>query len=261
MRIGKTDAPFSAISTSTHETITVRGKDLCGDIMGKVDFTSYFWFLVTGQEPSETQVYFANAVLAAIAEHGLVPSVVAARMTYAAAPEAFQGAVAAGLLGCGTVVLGSAEVCGRFIADLCAKARESGDIEGEALKGVQSLRVEKKPIPGFGHPLHSEGDPRANLLFSMAEERGVVGEHITMLRAVKAAIPKVLGRELPVNVNGAIPTVMLDVGFPLAALKGISLLARTASLIGHLQEESERGIGFIMSGAAAGAIDYDGPDA
>ncbi len=131
-------------------------------------------------------------------------------------------------------------------------------MEGEALKGVQALRAEKKPIPGFGHPLHSEGDPRANLLFAMAEEKGVVGEYITMLRAVKAAIPKVLGRDLPVNVNGAIPTVMLDVGFPLAALKGISLLARTASLIGHLQEESERGIGFILSNAAAEAIDYDG---
>lgn len=258
MRIGKTDAPYSAISTSTHEAITVRGKDLCRDIMGKVDFTSYFWFLVTGEEPSETQVFFANAVLAAIAEHGLVPSVVASRMTFAAAPEAFQGAVAAGLLGCGSVVLGSAEVCGQFIAALCEKARESGDIEGEALNGVRSLRARKKAIPGFGHPLHSEGDPRANLLFSMAEDRGVVGEHVAMLRAVKAAIPEVIGRDLPVNVNGAIPTVMLDVGFPLAALKGISLLARTASLIGHLHEESERGIGFIMSNAAAEAIEYDG---
>jgi citrate synthase len=260
MRIGKTDAPYSAISTSTHETITVRGKDLCGDIIGKVDFTSYFWFLVTGREPTDTQVYFANAVLAAIAEHGLVPSVVAARMTYAAAPEAFQGAVAAGLLGCGSVVLGSAEACGRFIAELCEKARETGDVEGAALEGVKALRADRKPIPGFGHPLHSEGDPRANLLFTMAEEKGVVGEHIAMLRAVQAAIPDVLGRSLPVNVNGAIPTVMLDVGFPLAALKGISLLARTASLIGHLQEESDRGIGFILSGAAADAIDYDGPE-
>ena len=81
------------------------------------------------------------------------------------------------------------------------------------------------------------------------------------LEAVKAAIPAVYGRTLPVNVNGAIPAVMLDVGFPLGALKGISLLARTASLIGHLQEETERPIGFILSGKAAEAIDYDGPKA
>ena len=252
MRIGKQDRPFSAISTATPEAITVRGKDLCGDLIGKTDFTSYFWFLVTGAEPDENQLFFANAVLTAIAEHGLVPSVVAARMTYAAAPEAFQGAVAAGLLGCGSVVLGSAEIAGAFLADLVSGG-------GDPLAAVRALRAEKKAVPGFGHPLHNDGDPRANLLLRLAAERGAEGPHIAMLRAVKAALPDAIGRDLPINVNGAIPAVMLDVGFPLKALKGISLLARTASLIGHLQEESERPIGFILSGQAAAAIAYDGP--
>jgi citrate synthase len=262
MRIGKQDQPFSAISTSTPDTITVRGRDLCRDVIGKKDFTSYFWLLVTGEEPTETQRFFADAVLCAIAEHGLVPSVVAARMTFAAAPEAFQGAVAAGLLGCGSVVLGSAEVAGRFLADLVAARDADGLSAGEAaLRGVQALRAEKKAVPGFGHPLHAGGDPRGNLLLDLAAEKGVASEHIEMLYAVRGAIPEVIGRELPINVNGAIPAVMLDVGFPLAALKGISLLARTASLIGHLQEESQRPIGFILSGKAAEAIDYDGPAA
>ena len=261
MRIGKQDNPYSAISTSTPETITVRGKDLCKDLIGKIDFTHYFWFLVTGEEPTPEQKFFADAVLVAIAEHGLVPSVVAARMTYTAAPEAFQGAVASGLLGCGSVVLGSAEVCGRFISDLVKTAEDDElSFEEAALRGVQALRVEKKPIPGFGHPLHAGGDPRGNLLLKLATEKDVVGPHIQMLHAVQKVIPDVIGRSLPINVNGAIPTVMLDVGFPLEALKGISLLARTASLIGHLQEETERPIGFIMSGQAADAISYDGPE-
>ncbi len=257
MRIGKQDNPYSAISTSDSERIVVRGRDLCDDIIGKVDFTSYFWLLVTGQEPSATQKKFADSVLAAIAEHGLVPSVVAARMTYAAAPEAFQGAVAAGLLGCGSVVLGSAEIAGRFLADVVA---DGDDIDAAALRAVKRLRETKTPVPGFGHPLHADGDPRARKLLAMAHEENTVGPHIRALEAVKAAIPEVIGRPLPINVNGAIPAVMLDVDFPLGALKGISLLARTASLIGHLQEETERPIGFILSGKAAEAIDYDGPD-
>ena len=251
MRIGKQDAPFTAICTSDTHHIKVRGKDLTAEIIGNTDFTTYFWMLVTGQVPTETQKFFANAVLCAIAEHGLVPSVVAARMTYAAAPEAFHGAVAAGLLGCGSVVLGSAEVAGRFLAQVVA----SGDPAAE----IRALRAEKKAIPGFGHPQHSEGDPRANLLLKLAGEHGIEGPHIKALHAIQAALPDTIGRPLPINVNGAIPAVMLDVGFPLAALKGISLLARTASLIGHLQEETERPIGFIMSGAAAAAIGYDGP--
>lgn len=262
MRIGKQDQPYTAICTSDATSITVRGKDLVGEIIGKMDFTSYFWFLVTGQEPNEDQLFFANAVLCALAEHGLVPSVVAARMTYAAAPEALQGAVASGLLGCGSVVLGSAEVAGKFYTECVEDWRATGDeIDQVAVRNIQRLRQTTKAIPGFGHPQHSEGDPRANLLLKLADERGVSGEHVAMLRALQAALPATIGRELPVNVNGPIPAVMLDVGWPLAALKGLALLCRTGGLVAHLTEEAERPIGFILSGKAAEAIEYDGVEA
>ncbi|MEO6153206.1 MAG: citryl-CoA lyase [Croceibacterium sp.] len=259
MRIGKQDAPYSAICTSDAESITVRGKDLVTELIGKIDFSSYFWFLVTGTEPNAEQSFFLNAVLVALAEHGLVPSVVAARMTYAAAPEALQGAVAAGLLGCGSVVLGSAEVAGKFYAECVADQRASGDdLPTVATRNIVTLRQTTKAIPGFGHPQHAEGDPRANLLLRLADERGVAGEHVAMMRALKAALPESIGRDLPININAAIPSIMLDLGFPLPALKGIGLLCRTAGLIGHLTEEATRPIGFILSGAAAAAIEYDG---
>ena len=262
MRIGKQDAPYTAICTSDADSITVRGRDLVTEVIGKMDFTSYFWLLVTGEEPNADQAFFANAILCALAEHGLVPSVVAARMTYAAAPEALQGAVAAGLLGCGSVVLGSAEVAGRFYADCVADQRASGDdLPTVAVRNIVRLRQTTKAVPGFGHPQHAGGDPRAMLLLELADERGVAGEHVAMMRALKAALPETIGRALPVNVNGPIPAILLDLGFPLAALKGIGLLCRTASLIGHLTEEAERPIGFILSGAAAQAIEYDGPKA
>lgn len=257
MRIGKTDQPFSAICTSDADTIRVRGRDLCAEVIGRMDFTSYFWLLVTGTAPSDDQRFMADAVLTAIAEHGLVPSVVAARMTYAAAPEAMQGAVAAGLSGCGSVVLGSAEVAGRFLADLVDAAAE-GELEPVVATRLADHRAAKRAIPGFGHPQHSGGDPRAHRLLNLADERGISGQHVAALRVVKAALPTAFGRDLPINVNGAIPAVMLDSGFPLPALKGISLLARTASLIAHLREESERPIGFILSAEAARAIRYDG---
>lgn len=259
MRIGKQDQPFTAIAKSDTHSITVRGRDLCGEIIGKMDFSSYFWFLVTGREPDENQAFFLNAVLCALAEHGLVPSVVAARMTLAAAPEAVQGAVAAGILGCGSVVLGSAEVAGRFYAQAVADQRASGDTaDVVAKRQITKLRETTKAIPGFGHPEHSEGDPRANLLLALADERGVSGEHVAMMRAMQAALPETIGRALPVNVNGPIPAIMLDLGWPVAALKGIGLLCRTGGLIAHLTEEQERPIGFVMSGAGAAAIEYDG---
>ncbi len=256
MRIGKQDNAVTSICTSDTTSITVRGHDLCSEVIGKLDFTSYFWLLVTGTMPSAPQKALAGAVLCAIAEHGLVPSVVATRMTYAAAPEAFHGAVAAGLLGCGSVVLGSAEVAGKFYAQVVADA-EGGDPAAAAIAAIKALRAEKKAIPGFGHPQHSGGDPRAHRLLALAQEHGIEGKHVAMLRTIESVLPEAIGRSLPINVNGAIPAVMLDAGFPLAALKGISLLARTASLIAHLQEETERPIGFIMSGAAAERIGFD----
>jgi citrate synthase len=259
MRIGKQDAPYTAICTSDATSITVRGRDLVNELIGQIDFTSYFWLLVTGQMPNEEQAYFLNAVLVALAEHGLVPSVVAARMTYAAAPEALQGAVAAGLLGCGSVVLGSAEIAGQFYAKCVADRRDTGDpLHDVAVRQITLWRQHTKAVPGFGHPQHAGGDPRANRLLAMADERGVCGEHVAMMRALKAALPETIGRDLPINVNAAIPSIMLDLGFPVAALKGIGLLCRTAGLIGHLTEEADRPIGFILSGAAARAIEYDG---
>ena len=124
---------------------------------------------------------------------------------------------------------------------------------------VGEWRARKQAVPGYGHPLHKERDPRVDALFAVSEKAGGGQRFVQIAEAVESVLPEVIGKPLKLNVSAAIPAVLLGVGFPLNALKGISLLARTASLIGHLQEETERPIGFIMSGAAAAAIQYDGP--
>lgn len=259
MRIGKQDQPFTAIATSSADAITVRGRDLCRDLIGKVGFTDYFYFLVTGGMPTEEQRFFTDAVLVAIAEHGLVPSVQAARMTLAAAPEAWQGGMAAGLLGVGSVVAGSSEAAGRYLVTLLADAKRTGaSLDETAQAGLRRLTADKQKVPGLGHPQHSAGDPRAILLLKLADDRGVAGDHVAMLRLLEKHAKAVTGRALPINVSGAIPAVMLDVGWPVDAIKGLPLLARTAGLVAHLYEETQRPIGFIMSNHADKAISYDG---
>ena len=260
MKVAKDMIAHSAISTADEHSITVRGKDLCTELIGEVDFTDYFYFLVTGQLPSSDQRFFVNAVLVAIAEHGVVGSIQAARMTLAAAPDAMQGAVAAGILGCGSVVLGSTEACGKFLSSLVSVATESArPFEDVARDRLKELYTTKSPVPGYGHPKHSSGDPRTERLLGLAASRKIVGNYLKMLLAVEKVIPEVYGRTLPINVSGAIPAVMLDVGFPVAALKGIPILARTASLIGHLYEETQRPIGFYLSRNGAELVAYDGP--
>jgi citrate synthase len=248
VKIGPTREPVSGISTANAEMIVVRGKDL-NELIGSVSLTEHFWLLVTGVLPSKAQTRVLDACLVSVAEHGLVPSVQAARMTYAAGPEAMQGAVAAGILGCGSVILGSAENAGRFLANV---------LERDARTVVEEYRAAKMPFPGYGHPLHRQKDPRVERLLAVAQEAGSAGRHVTAARDVEDVIRAVTGKSLILNVSGAIPAVLLDCGFPLQGLKGIPILARTASLVAHLVEEQTRPIGFTLSENAEKAISYDG---
>ncbi len=258
MKIGPDSDHATAICGSTDAAIWVRGRDLAADLMGGIGFTDYFWLLVSGTAPTPAQSRILDATLVAIAEHGLVPSVQASRMTLAAAPEALQGAVAAGILGCGSVILGAAEAAGRFLAQIVRRIGEGEAAEAAATALVREYRAERRAIPGYGHPLHKREDPRAQRLLAIAQELGTAGLHAQVARTVERLLPELTGKPLMLNVSGAIPAVLLDAGYPLPALKGVPLLARTAGLIAHLVEEQLRPIGFAMSAAAAEAVRYDG---
>lgn len=260
MKIGK-DVPIeSAICGSDDETIVVRGADLCRELIGGISFSDYFWLLVTGQRPSATASRVLEATLVAIAEHGLVPSVQAARMTLAAAPEALQGAVAAGILGCGSVIVGSSADAGRLLVRVDALARAKGlSLEAAAEQVARELRAAKQTIPGYGHPLHKARDPRVTRLFEVAAAAGAPMHFRRVADAIEGVLPAVTGRELRLNVSAAIPAVLLDVGFPVEALRGVPVLARCAGLIAHLTEELARPIGFALSNEAVRAERYSGP--
>ena len=259
MKIGKATVPESAICTYDDETIVVRGANLCEDLIGKLSFTDYFWLLVTGQRPSAMASRVLDATLVAIAEHGLVPSVQASRMTLAAAPDAIQGAVAAGILGCGSVILGASETAGRLFLRVAALARDKSlSLEGAATELVRELREQKQAIPGYGHPQHKARDPRVARLFAVAAEAGASMHFVRIAEAVEAVLPGLTGRDLRLNVSAAIPAVLLDVGFPAEALKGVPILARCAGLIGHLTEELAQPIGFALSYQATREQRYTG---
>lgn len=259
MKIGKATVPTSAICTSDDEHIVVRGHDLCRDLIGRVSFTDYFWLLVTGQRPSAMASRVLDATLVAITEHGLVPSAQAARMTLAAAPDALQGAVAAGILGCGSVILGASETAGRMFLRIDTLAREQGlSLTDAATQVVTELRANKQAIPGYGHPQHKARDPRVARLFAVAAEAGSPGHFVALAEAVEQVLPGITGRDLRLNVSAAIPAVLLDVGFPAEALRGVPILARTAGLIGHLTEELSNPIGFALSYQATREQRYTG---
>jgi citrate synthase len=259
LKIGKATLPRSAICTSDENTIVVRGHDLARELIGQINFGDYFFLLVTGRRADAATSAVLNSTLVAIAEHGLVPSVQAARMTLAAAPDAMQGAVAAGILGSGSVILGASETAGRLFVEIEQAAQHhGGDLEAAARAVVAQRRASKLPIAGYGHPEHKARDPRVEALFNVSLQAGGGQRYVEIAKIVEAVIPELVGKELKLNVSGAIPAVLLGVGFPVNALKGVPMLARTASLIAHLNEELDDPIGFALSYQATREQQYTG---
>jgi citrate synthase len=249
-QIGKAGDPVTHISQAYPDRVEVRGRDLTGDLMGRLSFTEYFHLLLTGDEPTDDQRYFLDLLLVAIAEHGMMPTNVAARMTLAADPESLQGAVAAGILGCGPVVLGTAEEC----AKLLEETRASGV---DPLERARAIRAAGGKLPGFGHPVHKPLDPRAERILAVADQRGVAGPHVALARGFRDAVAEAWGKPLTMNVSMPIAAVMLDLGFPSTVVKAVPILARTGSLLAHLAEEQGTPLGFLMAGAAEEAIRYE----
>ncbi len=244
MQIGKAGKAVTSVSTANHDSITVRNHDLADELMGSVTFTEYFYLLTTGRKPTPEQTYFLDVLLVSIAEHGLVPTNQAARMTYAADPDFLQGAVAAGLLGCGKVILGTTEIAGHFLQETHTRIAKNG----EALDDIiVEMRDDGRRVPGFGHPLHKPVDPRAQRILNLAEERKVMGTYTHLAREIENSVSRLWSKPLPMNVSFAIPAVLLDLNFPPSVLKAVPILARTASLLAHLAEESETPIGFTLA--------------
>ena len=217
--IGKGGEPVTGLSRAYPDRVEVRGHDLTGELMGRLTFTEYFHLLVTGEEPTDEQRFFLDLVLVALAEHGMMPTNVAARMTLAAAPDALQGAVAAGILGAGTVVLGTSGECAELLGKMQDEVVAGGDPAGVARAAAREIHAAGGKVPGFGHPVHKPLDPRAERIFELADERGVSGSHIVLARALRDAVADVWGKPLTLNVSMAIAAVMLDLGFSTASVR------------------------------------------
>jgi citrate synthase len=243
-------APVTHISKAYPDRVEVRGRDLTNELMGHLSFTGYFHLLLTGREPTEDQRFFLDLLLVAIAEHGMMPTNVAARMTLAADPNSLQGAVAAGILGCGPVLLGTAEECARLLERTHADGRDARDL-------AKQLHEAGGKLPGFGHPVHKPLDPRAERILELADERGISGPYVALARAFRDAAREAWGKPLTMNVSMPIAAVMLDLGFPSSVVRAVPILARTASLLAHLAEEQQDATGFVMATAAEHAVEYE----
>jgi citrate synthase len=229
-----TDIRTDLASHDLHH-IWVRGHDLTAELMGRRSFAEVVMLLIAARFPDERECRVVDAVLVSLMEHGLTPSAFTARVTYSVSPESLQGAVAAGLIGVGSQVLGSMEECGRLLTRIAQECEAGADASDVAEDIVAEYRAARSYLPGLGHAIHTEGDPRASRLLDIAAENGVAGANVDALRALAQAAAR--HRPLPVNVTGAVAAVLLELGIPWQLHRGFSLISRTAGLVAHIGEE------------------------
>jgi citrate synthase len=238
------------IGSTTADRITVAGRDLPTEIMGELTLTELAYLLITRREPTASERRILDAVLVSLADHGFTPSALSARLTYTGAPEAIQGAVAAGLLGAGSVFLGPAGDTAQFLA--AALAAEEPDTTDDAIMrrvadaAVGDCVQSGRRVPGLGHPVHRDEDPRTPRLYELAAEENLLGPHLRLLRFVAEAFAARGDRRLPINGAGAAGAALADVGVPPRSVRGFVLIGRTAGLVAHLAEEAEQPVGMPL---------------
>jgi citrate synthase len=231
----------TGIGASDLHTITLLGHDVAADLLGKITFGELAYWLVAKRRPTEGQRIMFEAVLVALADHGFTPTAIAARVTYLSAPDSIQGALASGLLGGGSRFLGVTEDSANFLnaalAQLDAVPTTPQQWDAVAADLVARTKEAGRFVPGLGHPVHKQGDPRTPVLFALAREHGVFGPNLSLFEAIGRAHPEILGKTLPLNGAGVCGAVLADIDLPLGVTRGFALLARCAGLLGHLAEE------------------------
>ena len=232
----------SDIGGGDADRITVRGYDLADELIDHHDFVDVIYLELIGHFPPPAVRRMVNALLVASSDHGLTPSAIAARLTLHGAPESIQGAVAAGLLGAGSRYLGSAQTAAEVFGAAVAESPEA-EPHRVATELVAARRAARLPIPGIGHPLHVEADPRTKKLLEVAAACGFSGRHVALARAVAIEASRALGRSMPLNAAGASAAIILDMDLPPIFAKAIALIARTGGLLAHLLEEQRSPIG------------------
>ena len=212
----------SDLSWSTPDKIVVRGKDLPNEILGHLNLGDMAFLELTGRAPNAKESKLFNAMVVTLVEHGITPSALAARLTYLGAPEALQGAVASGLLGLGSVFVGSMEGVARILSDAVEKGKDA-----------RTVLAENRRMPGLGHPIHKPVDPRTKRLFEIARETGFYGKYCKRMEDLSKQ------KNLVLNATGAIGAIACELGIDWRAVRGIGVMARAIGLVGHILEEAK----------------------
>ncbi|MEW5960320.1 MAG: citryl-CoA lyase, partial [Chloroflexota bacterium] len=223
-------------SYTSEDGIYIRGYDLA-ELIGNVPFPSVLYLLYTGELPEPNVAKLIDAVMVASIDHGPgAPSALAARTAISGgAPLGAAGA--AGLLSLGKFHGAAVQDSMEAIQRVVALSNEGDTLTAAADRVVAEWRQAGRRISGFGHRQHKRKDPRLARLFYLAQEAGVSGRYLAAAQALEEALKRAIGKDLPINIDGAMAAILSEVGFPPGLSNALFMVARITGILAHAQEE------------------------
>ncbi len=235
--------------------IRIRGYDIA-ELIEKLSYGDVFYLLVTGELPRSNEGKLIEAIFVSCCDHSfLAPSVNATRFAASSGVPLAQ-AVAAGISAIGRYHGGAIEDCALAFREIMDS--NPTDLAQAAKDYVRRKRAAGERVPGYGHPMHTQ-DPRVPALIEKAEELGLRGRYVDLALAVEKALEEEVGRRIPINVDGVIAALMLEMGLDPRLGTAFFIISRLPGLVAHYHEETTRERPFRRVGYHE--IEYDGPPA
>jgi len=246
----------TAIAYGDKHAVVLRGYDL-QELVGQVSFAEAFLLLATGELPPPGHAKLLDALMVSVLDHGIVPSSIVTRYL-ASAGSPIQAAVAGGVMAFGDTYGGACEQLGEQLARHVPEIRAGRETQAQAAAAIVKHFVALgRKVPGYGHALHPEGDPRVPRLYKLADGHGVTGDHSRLAFEVQEELHRAKGRKLPMNQDGALGALGLDMGLDWRLLRALAFVPRSAGLSVHALEEMTRESGWRH--VPDEEITYDGP--
>lgn len=247
----------TAITKIEPNKVVVRGVRI-DELMGRLSFGQVVYLVLRGELPTPEQGRLMDAILVSSVDHGATPPSALAARTVASGGAPLTSAVAAGIMTINRHHGGAIEDCMRVLLEAVRRQKEKGqDAATAAAELLAEYRQQNKRLPGYGHRVHTD-DPRTKRLFALAEELGLAGDYVAMANALRSAMRQQMGRDLPLNVDGAIATMLCEMDFPPELGNGLFAISRTVGLVAQVYEEQTRER--PMRRIDPTAHEYDGPE-
>lgn len=238
----------TSITSIEPDHIRYRGYSV-EDLMGRVPYANTLYLLLVGELPGPGVARMLDAILVSSMDHGTTPPSTLAARTAASTGAPLNAALAAGLLSINEYHGGAIEACMRQLSDIAAAEDGARDRDEAARTVVDRAIAQKKRLSGFGHRVH-HNDPRAQRLFEIASEEGLKGEWVARVLALEIILGQTTGKRLPINVDGAIAALLLELQIPPDLANALFMVARMPGLLAQIAEErtSQRPMRRIVPG-------------